>query len=275
MWKFLQTLTQDVISTKSAKIAILAFVISTLCFSVILIVFGYSYSKDYGIQAAEIPLWLRTTLSFGFLLFFVLLWFILYIQISREADDLYSDIRMNLKGNWAVKYQASNGVQADPFLPPLRVDCDIHINPENKKLEMEFNVSDNPIYAPGKQIINSVALSHDSGSRYSLFYYYNEKRKINGQLWRYLIEDDDFSKVEGIEIEFFGILYFERSLTEKRVMLMEGEWFDLNGKVTQLFSLVDLVRKNENQLAQKLSAAYINNSNFAAKMGKIQYERLG
>lgn len=263
---------RNLVSTKSARIAVLSLLLSAAALSFVLIIFGYNYTSD-GVHAAPLPIWLKAVLAGGFVFSFILIWFLLYIQISKEADDLYSNIRSMLKGNWVVRYDASNGVPRDPLIPGLQVDCDIHINPENKKLEMEFLVEDNSIYESEKQVVNTVALAHDGGNQYSMFYYFNGKRKIKGQLWRYLIEDGDFSRSEGIDVEFFGVLHFQRSLTDKKVVVMDGEWFDLNGKVTQLFSLVDEVRKNENQQAKHLSDASIHSANFVAKMGKIEYKR--
>jgi uncharacterized membrane protein len=44
-----------------------------------------------------------------FLLVFVLIWFVLYIQYNREAEDIYSRLRQKLVGKWEAKYELYPG----------------------------------------------------------------------------------------------------------------------------------------------------------------------
>jgi hypothetical protein len=44
-----------------------------------------------------------------FLLSFVLIWFLLYVQYIREAEDIYSRLREKLCGIWQVKYEIYPG----------------------------------------------------------------------------------------------------------------------------------------------------------------------
>jgi len=84
--------------------------------------------------------------------------------------------------------------------------------------------------------------------------------------------------VSDLSIEIFGILWLEDRGGKNPIIEMKGEWFDLNGNVIRLFSLVEeveIARKKGQFLEKKLSEAIITQSNFAARMGEVLFKRVG
>ena len=59
---------------------------------------------------------------------------------------------------------------------------------------------------------------------------------------------------------------------------MSGEWFDLNGKITQVYALVDEARTSEashqTYAPRKISDIALSSKNFMSKMGKIDFDRI-
>ena len=278
MWDAIKTTFGALLSSKSIKIAIGSLVISVVVFAVILTIFGFNLVG--GTAPSGPPSGARDAgLSGAFILFFMVVWFLLYVQTNREADDVYSRVRERLKGGWSVTYEASNGpARPNIFTVPLVIACEIHVNPDNKKLELVFDIQNNPVYESGKQIITSVAIRHDIGNRYDLFYYYEGRRKLRDSVGRYLVPTASSLMTDGLDVEIFGILRFEET-AGRTISKLTGEWFDLNGKVTQIFALVDEVNaavvRKETFAPVELSAVDIHLGNFSAKMGKIEFTRLG
>jgi hypothetical protein len=277
--EFLLSLLRDIISIQAIKIAFLALVITTACLAVFLLAWGYPLSQLLNPDSASASSGVRHLAAIVYLPVFVLVWFIFYLQIHSERDDLYSGVRQKLVGHYMVTYQASNGPNSAPVLEPaLQVPCEIKINPENKKLEFVFKVKDNPIYTDGDDTVSAVALRYDSGHKYELLYYLNTTRQLKDIVTAYIVEDQLFSKEKGIEVRAFGLLHFETGLDKSKVQLLKGEWFDLNGRVTQIFALLDEINearvKREEFAKKSLSRIAITPDNFYALMGNIRFERI-
>ena len=200
--KWAEGLAIDLFTTKTARVVTLSLIVSAAVFAVVLAIFGFSYGRETGVSLNNpLSAGTRSALSAAFVLLFLSIWFLLYIQTNKEADDLYSGIRNKIKGKWNVTYFATNGPQQTPLFPnTLSIICDIHINPNDKKLELEFDVRGNAIYESARQVINSVALRHDIGNRYDMFYYYNGKRLLKDAVKKYLVSDGDFDPGEGLEV---------------------------------------------------------------------------
>lgn len=268
---------KDIMVFRPIRLAISAFILSVGILASVLFIFGF-YSSESGLLT---PSSLSTTIlgfiSVGFILLFFIIWFIFYIQGTREAEDLYSNIRKKLCGHWYVLYQASNG-QSPNVVPDakLAVVCTIQINSVDRKLEMIINVTNDPIYEDNKQIINTISVFNDEKNKYSLCYYYRSMRSLKEDINNLILDDQYYSREVGLEVEFFGIVHFEEDTNTKEIKSMEGEWFDLNGKVTQLFALVDEARRQPNRLANPryLGDVELTTDNFHARMGSIKYLRI-
>ena len=279
MWEFFQGLLKDIVSTQAIKIAIYALVITTACLAVFLLAWGYPLSQLTNPDSASASSGVRHLAAIVYLPVFVLVWFIFYLQIHSERDDLYSGIRQKLAGHYIVTYEASNGPNRAPVLEQaLQVPCEIRINPENKKLELVFRVKDNPIYTDGDDTVSAVALRYDSGNKYELLYYLDTYRQLKDLVTGYIVEDQSFSQEKGIEVRAFGLLRFETGLNNNKVKSLKGEWFDLNGRVTQIFALLDEINearvKREEFAKRSLSKIAITPDNFFALMGSIEFERI-
>ncbi len=265
--------------SRTTQIAAASMVLSVAFYAVILVIFGLTYGSGGVSFPSDIGRITRIALAVGFALVFVMLWFFLYVQNIREADDVYSRMREKLAGGWNIRYQATNGPNGrGPFDQPLIIPCAIVINPGNRKLEITIEVTGNPIWEDGAQTITNVSLRHDIGNRYNMVYYYKGERKLKDRVDRYLNHDQEYSTSKGIEIEIFAILEFEERTNETHVTSLRGQWYDLNGRVTQVFALIDELEKEiaqgKDPAKRRLSEAPIDRENFSARMGQISIDRL-
>jgi hypothetical protein len=265
--------------SKTTQIAAASLAISIVFYAVVLVIFGLKAGSGGLTFPVDIGLTTRLALVGGFALVFVMLWFFLYVQNIREAEDVYSIMRDKLKGGWNIQYEATNGPDSKGlFDKPVIVPCAMVVNPGNLKLEITIDVDENPVWEGGVQTITNVSLRHDIGNRYNMVYYFKGQRKLKERANRYLIPDNDYSPSKGIEIEIFSILTFEDRANEKRVGLLEGEWYDLNGRITEVFALVDELKKEAAQRREspirKITDVVIDRRNFSARMGKISFKRM-
>jgi hypothetical protein len=279
MWDFFQSVLKDVVTTQSVKIAVYAIVIATAILTVFLLAWGVPFSEILRPDGSTASSGIRHLSAIAYLPFVILIWFILYLQIHSERDDLYSGIRKKLEGQYMVTYEASNGPDQEPILDaPLQVPCEIRINPENKKLELVFRVKNNPIYTDGDDTVTAVALRYDSGTNYELMYYIDTNRYLKEIVTKYLIEDQYFAMDKGLEVRAFGLLKFEAKLDSSKVKSLMGKWFDLNGRITQIFALLDEAKeaqaRQEAIPRRSLSEVKITLDNFHAMMGNIVFERI-
>jgi hypothetical protein len=274
---FFLSLLKDIVSIQAIKIA--AYAITTTCLAIFLLAWGYPLSQLTNPDSTSASSGVRHLAAIVYLPVFVLVWFIFYLQINSERDDMYSGIRKKLSGHYMVTYEASNGPNRPAVLEPaLQVPCEIRINPENKKLELVFRVKDNPIYTDDEDTVSAVALRYDLGNKYELFYCLNTNRQLKDVVTDYIVEDQSFSQEKGIEVRAFGLLRFEAGLDKDKIKSLKGEWFDLNGRVTQIFALLDEINqtrvKQEKFSKKSLLQIAITPDNFYALMGNIEFERI-
>jgi hypothetical protein len=118
--------------------------------------------------------------------------------------------------------------------------------------------------------------SHLSESQYSMSYYYKETQDLTPAVSLHVLAEDGQNSRPDLAIEIFAALTFEDLSTSKEVKRISGEWFDLNGNLIRLFSLISELREHEKDdriFRKKLSDATINRANFAAIMGEITFFR--
>jgi hypothetical protein len=105
------------------------------------------------------------------------------------------------------------------------------INPENLKLELVFEIRDNPIFRDAdKQRIRDVGFRYNEEGGYTMLYYYTGQRIINANISESIISDGDPSE---IAIEIFGRVTFAKSGAGEKVTSMSGHWYDLNGNISR------------------------------------------
>jgi hypothetical protein len=283
MWNFLtSTFSREVLGSKSVTLAFVALVIAVLVASVTYFIFSFAggeAGKNSKALFETIPVTLQLLVFGVFLLAFVAVWFMLYVQYVREAEDIYSRLREKLTGSWQVKYELYPGQNRNPafdYVPSIV--CDVAVNEATKKLEIHFDIKDHPLFEDGKQIIQTIALRHESENRYSMSYYYKMARGLNPLLATHILKDDTDEKQTDLLVEIFATLIFEDVKPKEKVKLIKGEWFDLNGNLIRLFSLVSEIKEHQDPdsdriFRKKLSDAEITRDNFAALMGEINFSR--
>jgi hypothetical protein len=267
-------------NSKTTRIAAASMLMAIIFYAVVLVIFGFSYGSGGLSFPSDLNLVTRIALVAGFALVFVMLWFFLYVQNIREAEDVYSRMREKLAGGWNILYQATNGPDGHGiFDQPLIVPCSIVINPGNLKLEISIDVAGNPVWEDGTQTITNVSLRHDIGNRYNMIYYYKGERKLRDRVDKHLTPDQNYTPTKGIEIEIVAILEFEEKMNENHVTFLKGQWYDLNGRVTQIFALIDELEKEAAQGKEsprrRIFEVPIGAENFSARMGDVSFKRLG
>jgi hypothetical protein len=149
------------------------------------------------------------------------------------------------------------------------------INPENLKLELVFEIRDNPIFRDAdKQRIRDVGFRYNEEGGYTMLYYYTGQRIINANISESIISDGDPSE---IAIEIFGRVTFAKSGAGEKVTSMSGHWYDLNGNISRLFALLDMKKvaeiRKEQFPAMRLPDVPIHQKYFDADMGGVEFRR--
>jgi hypothetical protein len=125
-------------------------------------------------------------------------------------------------------------------------------------------------------MIQTVALRHETENKYSMSYYYKVKQPLSLALTPYLMSEDGVTACTELNVEIFATLNFDDTRHKEAVKFIKGEWFDLNGNLIRLFSLISEFKDHkddEKTFRRKLSDAIINRDNFAALMGDITFSR--
>jgi hypothetical protein len=282
MFKFITaTFSREVLGSKSVSLAFVAFALAVLIASVAYFIFAFTNgSAD---KSGDFLRFVAPSSSFQILVFvvflfaFVLIWFLLYLQYNREAEDIYSRLREKLAGNWQIRYELyPDQNRYAPYDKVPSVPCKIAVNEATKKLEILFEIDDDPLFENGKQTIRTIALRHEADNRYSMSYYYKMSCGLNTNLSQHLLNEKGDGTRTDLEVEIFASLNFEDPLSKSEVDRMSGEWFDLNGNLIRLFSLVSELKehqKDDKIFKRKLSEAVVTRDNFAASMGDIIFFR--
>lgn len=281
MFNFISsTFSREVLGSKSVGLAFVAFLLSVLTALVAYFIFAFTgggLNKDGKVLSfGAIPISLQMLVFVVFLFSFVLIWFQLYVQYNREAEDIYSRLREKLVGTWQVRYDLYPEQNRHVFDQVPTGICEIAVNESTKKLEILFEIEKDPIFENGKQIIRTIALRHEAENRYSMSYYYKMVLGLNQIISQHLIMESNGAPQTELQIEIFATLSFEDAGPKGQVGKISGEWFDLNGNIIRLFSLVSEMKEHEGEdklFKKKLSDAVITRDNFAASMGEIGFSR--
>ncbi|MCK1650226.1 hypothetical protein IVA88_02070 [Bradyrhizobium sp. 149] len=282
MLDFLKNIfSKEVLGSKSVALAFVALVIAGLIAAAEFVLFSFSTGQtgsagstfEFAHFSRTFQLIVAATLIFGF----VLIWFLLYVQYNREAEDIYSQLREKLVGTWQVTYELAPGQNAQgPWDPAPVIICKIAINPSTKKLEILFDLDKHPVFTGRTQVIQTISLGHVSENKYSMSYYYKEKQDLTAAISLHILPENEQSSHTDLDVEIFAALSFEDLSTTPEVKLISGQWFDLNGNLIRLFSLISELRQHEDDdriFRKKLSDATISRDNFASLMGDITFSR--
>jgi len=265
----------DFVEARSAKLAIAALIISTLLVGAALAIVSVSYDSNTGWKLV-VPPTFKLAFVIAYFIIFVASWFILYLLNAKDATDIYSEVRELLKGFWVVTYQESHGPVSSSIVAPRRASpCQILINPENLKLELVFQIKDNPVFRDSDvQRIRDVGFRYNEEGGYTMLYYYTGQRTINAHISESIISDGDPNE---ISIEIFGRVTFAKPGTDQKVTSMSGHWYDLNGNINRLFALLDMKKvaeiKNVAFSPMRLSDVPIHPKYFDADMGTVDFSR--
>jgi hypothetical protein len=265
------------IENKSTRLAIASVIISTVLIACVLAIVSLGYNN--GGWYFAVPDEFKFAFVIAYLVLFVADWFILYLLNSKDATDVYSEVREHLVGQWIATYDANQGPESRQIVVPTRaVGCFITVNPE-QKLEMAFRIRDNPIFKDDdRQTIKDVAIRYNDTGGYTMFYYYTGHRGIQPQIAMHILPEEGRNRADEVEVEIFGHVTFDKPLRGHVVDQMNGTWFDLNGNVSRLFAFLDQKTvskiRNENFSPLRLSQVPIHQKNFDADMGTIKFNRM-
>ena len=282
MLQFLSSIfSREVMGSKTVALAFIALLIALLLAViayVILTLAGVQYGSS-GASGAVGPLAMPLRiLILALLLFsFVIVWFLLYTQYNREAEDIYSRLREKLVGTWQVQYELYPGQNRIDLKRPGPVVCNILVNDATKKLELQFTNADDPLFVDTKQIIQGIALRHEADNRYTMSYHYKRTNALGPLISAHLLSEDGDSAQSELVVEIFATLAFEDAAPGSKIQELKGQWFDLNGNLIRFFSIVSEVDEHADDrelFKKKLSNATITRDNFAALMGEIKFTRV-
>jgi uncharacterized membrane protein len=100
MFPFFQDVLKDVVTTQSVKIAVYAIIIATVILVIFLLAWGVPLNQLWSADESATSSSIRRLSAIAYLPFVILIWFILYLQIHSERDDVYSGIRKKLIGHY-------------------------------------------------------------------------------------------------------------------------------------------------------------------------------
>ena len=266
-------------TAESAKLALIALCLTVGIYGFVCFLLGFALDWKSGfrvIPPGGMPPYMHAGVAVFPLVFFLFVWFLLYSQNVKEYTDVYSVVRKRLAGGWLVTYQqnVSTGPRFSSTAP--NIACRISITP-TQKLQLEFDIKENDVYESGRQVITNVAIRHDYGEKYELIYYYSGFRHLRDKVASKIIEDGDFNSRDGLDIEIFGILEFLDMPNETKISSMQGHWYDLNGRVTQVYALLD--KLNDHSAGQvftpePLSKIDLPSTRINSKRGGISFTRI-
>lgn len=278
MVKALLNIYKTLFRNVTSQLAATAFTLSALSIVVLWGLVASSPSFENGklsFQFAHLGPISAAILAALFLIMFFVVWFILYIQYTKEAEDIYSHLRVKLAGSWTASYDYTiAGKYVFPARPKARFRFIIN---QNKKLEMEFEPADNMLFSDVDQNVSQISLRHIDANRYSLIYFFSNKRTLHESIVQSIEADFPNQEINKIDVEVFGMLTFEDPLGDQKINELVGSWYDLNGQIRTLGVLMrERGRAEANNVLKdyrtKLSALVVEHS-VSAKMGEVIFER--
>jgi hypothetical protein len=263
----------------TSQLAAAALTLSLISIAIIWILFAGSISFGGGSLSAQIqqlgfvPAAVLISL---FLIMFFVIWFILYIQYMKEAEDIYSRLREKIEGAWAAHYDF---LISKTYIFPSRPLAlfNFRIN-QDKKLEMEFDPSNNTLFNDVSSNVSQISLRHIGSNKYSLMYFYSNERRLRDEIAVCIEPDYPTHDVSRIDVEVFGMLFFEEPPKNQKISSMTGSWYDLNGQMRTLGVLLQGRAKAEaagrlGDYKVKLSSLVASHS-VSAKMGDVDFKRM-
>lgn len=261
---------------KNAKLALSAFIISTLVIAVLLSIFSLRY--DAGKLTFAVPDSYATWFGIIYILLFIAGWFILYLLNTKDNTDVYSEVREKLKGGWIVTFEANHGPTSNQAIVPQRVvACKIEIN-QVEKLEISFNITKNPMFEDdASSRIKDIGIRYGDDGGYVMFYYYKATRKLQTHIAKDILAENNNADRDQVEVEVFGRITFDKPTDGGIIDKMTGHWYDLNGNTSRLYAFLDQrtiaeVKKKPFEPMQ-LSQVPIHERYFDSDMGVVTFTR--
>jgi len=200
------------------------------------------------------------------------IWFILYLMSSKDATDVYSEVRNLLKGGWIVSYKAAQSeVPAILMQDVGRTTCQIIVT-ASKKLRIKFfDSEEGGIVRPDDEhIVSDVAVRYGDDSRYVMFYYGKFARTLIPEVARLIAPASEGEDTSHINVEYFARVTFAPD--DGTVKEMSGDWYDLNGNASRLMSIIAAARQKKDAFQPiRLRDAPVSRENFSAKIGFITF----
>jgi len=270
---------EGIFKTKTSQIAFTAFTISLLFTFVIfflltigpVIVQGGKLSGAFGTLSETA----RVILAMMFIIVFIAMWYILYLQYVREAEDVFSRLREKLLGGWVAEYDyILPGPQT--IIAKQKTLFKITLN-NDRKLQFVFDSHDDEIFADKDNIVSDIALRHIQSGKYKMIFHYAGERSLKSTISFYL---DAYPGQDAaiLQVETIAILDFDDPPNPHQVVTsMTGEWYDLNGSLKRLGVLInriDTARRENKTFKTKLWELDPEVKNIGAKMGTVAFSRM-
>ena len=262
-----------VLRDKVTKLAAVALFLSATITLILWVLFAGTInfgSKEFKASLETLTPYTAIAISASFVIFFFVLWYILYIQYIKEAEDVYSRLREKLEGSWLSEYDYFVGGAYLFDQRPIALFKFV-MNIE-EKLEMEFDPKQNMLFSDANENLNVISIRHVQGNRYSLTLYYKQERRLRGEILKYIERETETADPAKLNVEVFSILSFEEPRGSARITQMRGEWFDLNGNLRALGLLMKKVKITDPNFRGKLSEFLLNNTG-SARMGEVEFRR--
>lgn len=259
--------------TRNLRIAIAALILASAliagCTTILSIDFGG------GVIRFDIPEGARIFLLVSYPLSFFVIWFLMYVQNRKDAEDIYSKIRDRIKGSWLVQYEAHIGpISGKKIVEDRVIGCNITVSPTDYKLELRFDIFNNPIFSDQEgNIIKEVTIRYDENGKYVMIYYFSAIRTIKSDISVDIIPESGSSNSAELEVNIFGRVVFDRPAADGVITDMSGRWYDLNGNVCRLLAFLEEREKKEGFEPMKLSDVPMNQRYFDADMGAVRFRR--
>jgi hypothetical protein len=263
----------------TSRLAATAFVLAVFIIAVIWLLFRGSISiggQDWQVVVGTNSVVSAAILIAIFLLMFFVIWYILYIQYVREAEDIYSYLRKKLEGRWQAEYDFAV-LQNYIFSRRPVSNFDFVINASTKKLEMKFDPSYNKIFSSVGENVSQISLRNVEGNKYALMYYMRSERKLADEYVKCILpEYDNQPDIGLVEVEAVGMLDFT-DVRGEHIKEMRGAWYDLNGQMRTLglFLREKMKVEEAGQIYKAKLSSFVDGHIVSAKMGEIIFKFQG
>jgi hypothetical protein len=197
---------------------------------------------------------------------------------QRSGSDVYRDVGKGLVGQWAVRYEVNFGEKPLQTVGGSRtVGCYISMSPL-EGLELRLDMKDDPLHTGVEEVvIRDVALRYNEVGGFTMFYYYRGTISIWPHVAQSVVGDAENRRPDEVAIEYFGLVRFDKPTVDGVVRKMKGTWYDLNGNITRLLTLLDAKKtahiKETHFEPMRLSEVLVQQKSLAADMGLVEFNR--